>query len=147
MNNQSVLKSNLMIVFSDLEKAITAYLNGGHTKGETEYIDAYLAASIHALIDYADKYLDVNDERIKACKYANNTLKHNGMLITHQKAEGGFSFPFSSPFCIEEIQVVWNYNSEVKTRHKDQQIAFAKHFAGKPILDTLKPILREIEEN
>lgn len=147
MSNQSVLKSNLMIVFSDLEKAITAYLKGGHTKGETEYIDAYLAASIHALIDYADKYLDVNDERIKACKYANNTLKHNDRLITHQKADGGFSFPISFPICFEEIQVVWNYNSEVKTRYEDQQIAFEKHFAGKPILDTLKPILREIEEN
>ena len=147
MSNQSVLKSNLMIVFSDFEKAITAYLNGGYTEGETKYIDAYLAASIHALIDYADKYLDVNDERIKACKYANNTLKHNDRLITHQKAEGGFSFPISFPICFEEIKVVWNYKSDVKTRHKDQQTAFKKLFAGKPVLDTLKPILKEIEEN
>lgn len=140
MSNQSILKSNLLIVFSDLEKAITSYLNGGHTKGETKYIDAYLAASIHALIDYADRYLDANDERIKACKYANNTLKHNDRFITHRKTKGGFSFPFSFPICIEEIQVVWNYSSEVKTRHKDQQIAFEKHFAG-------KPILQEVEEN
>ena len=145
MNNESVLKNNLSILFSDLEKSINVYLDSGYTKGETEYIDAYLAAFIHALIDYADKYLDVNDERIKACKYANNTLKHNSMLITHKKIKGGCSFPISFPICFEEIQVVWNYNNEVKTRHKEQQIAFEKHFAGKPVLDTLRPILKQIK--
>lgn len=130
-----------------MENAINNYLKCGHTLGQTQYIDAYLAASIHALIDYADKYLDTHDERIKACKYANNTLKHNGSLVSHKEITGGFSFPISFPISFEKIEVVWNYDSNVETRHKDQQAAFAKHFAGKPLLETLRPIFQQIKED
>ena len=56
MDNKSMLKSNLMVIFSDLEKAIEQYLSSGYRIGETKYIDAYLAATIHALMDYADAY-------------------------------------------------------------------------------------------
>lgn len=147
MDNKSILKSNFLILFSNLENSIIEYLKHGHSTGEMQYIDAYLAATIHALVDYADKYLDKDDEKIQACRYANNTLKHNGELISHKKSTGGFSFPFSSPFVMEEINIIWSYDISIKVRHPEQQKAFEKHFAGKPILDTLRPIMRQIEED
>lgn len=147
MNNQLVLKSNLLILFSDLEYSIKKYLECGYAIGETKYIDAYLAATIHALIDYADKYLDKDDEKIQACRYANNSLKHHSSLITHKEITGGFSFPVEFPLYSEKIEVVWNYDSSVKVRHKEQQIAFENHFAGKAILETLRPIMQLIEKS
>lgn len=141
MDNQSILRSNFLILYSNLETAINDYLKYGHTNGQTQFIDAYLSATIHALIDYADKYLDIRNEKIKACRYANNTLKHNESLISHKEITGGFSFPISFPLCIEKIEVVWNYDGSVKVHHEDQQNAFKKHFAGKPILETLQPIV------
>lgn len=85
MDNQTVLRSNFLIVFADLQNAINNYLNGEHITGETKYIEAYLAAAIHALVDYADKYLHKKSDVIQACRYVNNTLKHNEFLVTHKK--------------------------------------------------------------
>lgn len=147
MDNESMLKSNLMIVFSDLEKAIEQYVSSGYSIGETKYIDAYLAATIHALMDYADAYLSKDDEKIQACRYANNTLKHNSLLKTHRTITGGLTFPFCFPMRIEKLEIVWNYDCNVETRYKSQQRAFETHFAGKPILETLRPILQQIKEN
>lgn len=140
MDNKYVLKSNLLIVFSDLERAIQQYLDYGYSIGETKYIDAYLAATIHALMDYADTYLSRDDEQVQACQYANNTLKHNSSLITHKKITGGLTFPIYFPMKSEKMEIVWNFDSNVKTRHKDQQHAFEIYFAGKPYFETLRPL-------
>ncbi len=146
MDNKTVLKSNFTILFNNLKMAINQYLKEGYLTRETKYVEAYLAATIHALMDYADKYLDSKSEIILACKYANNTLKHNELLITHEEIIGGFSFPISFPIKMEKIQVVWNYDASVKTRHQNQQDAFKNCFAGRPILETLLPVARLIEK-
>lgn len=146
MDNQTVLRSNFTILFNDLKKAINYYLKEGYLTRETKYVEAYLSATIHALVDYADKYLDPKSEIILACKYVNNTLKHNDLLVTHKTVIGGFSFPMSFPMKIEKIQVVWNYDPLIKTRHQNQQNAFQKCFAGRPILETLLPIAQLIEK-
>lgn len=147
MDNKSILRSNFLIMFEELNKAVDSYIKHGHTKGELQYVDAYLSATIHTLMDYADKYLDKDSDLVMACRYACNTLKHNSALITHREIRGGISFPISFPLCFEEIKVVWNYDKTVKTRHPDQQAAFEKIFAGKQILETLKPIAELIEKD
>lgn len=147
MDNKGVLRSNFLIMFRELSKAIDDYLKYGYTKGDLQYVDAYLSATIHTLMDYADKYMDKDDEQVMACRYACNTLKHNSSLVTHRKIRGGITFPISFPLRFEEMKVVWNYDATVKTRHPDQQAAFVKCFAGKPILETLVPIAELIEKS
>lgn len=147
VTRKSILKSNFHILFEELKKAVNNYLDYGHIHGEIEYINAFLTASIHSLIDYTDRYFDSEDAEIMACKYVNNTLKHNDVLVTHSKPVGGFTFPITYPIVIPKIEVLWNYDKSVKTRHPEQQRAFEKLFAGKPIIETLQPIADRIESN
>lgn len=140
MTGKEILKNNFFIVYQDLKDAIDEYLSSGHCQGKTEKIDAYLAATIHAIIDFYERCPQKSSQIIDACKYANNTLKHNGSLISHKEISGGLSslieFPFESP----EITVIWNYDSSIQTNSKAQQQAFEKLFAGQEILQTLVPL-------
>ncbi len=138
-----ILQSNFEIVYNQLREAIQEYLESGHTKGEFQYIEAYLAATIHSIMDYAERYMK-NDAIVNACRYVNNTLKHNPQLITHKKITGGFEFAISFPICIEEIKVVWNFDKDLSVRRPEQQQAFEMLFADKPILETLEPIAKKI---
>ena len=143
MSGKSILKSNCLILFGELQKAINDYLEHGHTRGEVKYIDAFLTATIHSFIDYADGHLDPDkeDDRFNACRYANNVLKHNSALVTHKKTMGGLSFPIHFPLAIPEIQVVWNYSESLTVNSQKQQRAFETLFANKPIIDTLLPLV------
>lgn len=144
MTDKEILKSNFSIVYQDLKDSIDEYLTSGHCQGKTEKIDAYLAATIHALIDFYERYPQKDNEIINACKYANNTLKHNSSLISHKKISGGFSFPMEFTFDSPEITVIWNYDSSIQTKSKTQQQAFEKLFAGQEILQTLAPLAEQI---
>ena len=148
MSGQSILKSNCTILFDELKKAVDDYLRRGNIRGDTKYIDAFLAATIHAFIDYADGYLDQNknDDEFNACRYANNVLKHNTSLVTHKKIIGGrITFPIHFPLEFPPIKVIWNYNKSVEVQSKKQQRAFENLFAGKPIIDTLSQLMSKIE--
>lgn len=151
MSGKTVLKSNCSILFCELQKAVDDYLRYGHLRGEVKYIDAFLTATIHSFIDYADGHLDPNkqDDEFNACRYANNVLKHKSALVTHRKTIGGFHFPFqfstSEPIVFPKIQVIWNYDKALTLQSKNQQASFEKHFAGKPIIDTLQPLANKIE--
>lgn len=148
MTGKLILKSNCVILFEELKKAVDNYIKFGHTRGETQYINAFLAATIHSFLDYADRYLNKEDEKIQACRYVNNTLKHNISLVTHCKTVGGFTFPINfQHFVSPKIDVIWNYDESIKTRYEDQQLAFKKLFAGKPIIDTLLPLASEIDDS
>ena len=96
--SKQILKNNFLIVYKQLECAVREYISSGHTTGNFIYIDAYLAASIHAAMDYIERFnkIKLSKNIISACRYANNTLKHNPRLVTHRKATGGFEFPFGS---------------------------------------------------
>ena len=149
--SKTVLKSNFIIVYQQLQNAINEYTFSGHTTGNFAYVDAYLAASIHAAMDYIERFnqIKLDPDIISACRYANNTLKHNPRLITHRKASGGFEFPFGSEefFSFEPIDIVWNFDSSITIdshANKIQQMAFETQkacfqsiFAGKSILATL----------
>lgn len=144
---KQVFRQNFLVVYQNLKDAITEYKSAGDFSGSTIQIDAYLAASLHALVNYSERYFDKSEEIFKACKYANNTQKHNLLLVTHKKVTGGFRFPISFPFVIEKIEIVWNYDDRVTAKHMDQQNAFKRLFSGKPILDTLQPIAERIEKD
>ena len=130
-------------MYQHLNEAIKDYLDSGHIRGDLQFIEAYLAATIHAIIDYAERFLK-EDEMIKACKYANNILKHNQQFNTHKKIIGGVTFPISFPKTFEEIKVVWNYDERLTVRYPEQKSAFKKMFAGKAILETIEPLERII---
>lgn len=149
MSGKAVLKSNCLILFCELQKAVDDYLKHGYRRGEAQYIDAFLTATIHSFIDYADGHLDPNktDNEFNACRYANNILKHNSALVTHKKAVGGIRFPIHFPLSIPEFQVIWNYDKALTVQSKNQQSAFEALFAGKPIIDTLLPLANKIENS
>lgn len=140
---KSTLQSNFEIVYNQLTEAIQEYLESGHSKGEFKYIEAYLAATIHSIMDYAERYME-NDDIINACRYVNNILKHNPNFVTHKKITGGMEFPISFPICIEEIKVVWNYDESLSVHSPKQKPAFERIFADRVIIETLEPIAKKI---
>lgn len=150
MSGKLILKSNCAILFDELKRAVENFVRQGEIKGETKYIDAFLAATIHSIIDYADGYLDPQkqDNEFNACRYANNTLKHKISLVTHKKITGGVvNFPIHFPLEFPPIEVVWNYDKSVTLYSKNQQPQFETLFAGKPIIETLSPLIVRIEND
>ena len=164
--SKQILKSNFLIVYKQLECAVHEYTSSEHTTGNFIYVDAYLAASIHAAMDYIERFNKINLPKniISACRYANNTLKHNPRLVTHRKATGGFEFPFGSEesFSIEKIDIVWNFDPSItmdlkahdpKAREKQERhfnnlkSCFKSTFAGKSILETLEPVFYAISND
>ena len=139
---EAVYKSNLQILFSDLRQAVNDYIGYGHTNGEVKYINAYLMAVLGAIAAYKDTVLKGQKEsdEIKACKYANNMLKHDPSIITPMVPSGGATFPISFPIVIPKIDVVWKWQ-DLQADHPDQKEAFKKWFVGKPVLDTLQVYL------
>ena len=150
MSGKAVLKSNCSILFCELQKAVDEYVKCRDLRGNVKFIDAFLTATIHSFIDYADGHLDPDkqDDEFNACRYANNILKHNSALVTHQKTIGGLiHFPIHFPLSFPPIQVVWNYDKTLTLRSENQQSAFEALFAGKPIIDTLQPLANKIENS
>lgn len=145
------LKSNIEIVFHDLEKAITDYLDYGHTCGEFRYIDAYLSATTNAIVSYIECLQIANrikeTEIIEALKFTNNLQKHNERLVTLERSIGGFTFPFCFPeegLSIEKIAVIWDDCIGLNTRKPSQKENYTKHFMQRNVLETLKPIVQEL---
>lgn len=146
MNGKTILGNNFLILYQELEHAITEYLDYGRLHGNTGRIDAYLAATLHTLIDFSDRFWGDDEEIIKAFKYANNTLKHDCSLVSHKKITGGLCFPIHFPLEVSEIAVVWNFDNLVKVNSKAQQEAFKRLLAGQEILKTLEPLVRRISD-
>lgn len=125
--------------------AINEYINNGHIYGEVKYINAYLMAVLGAIAAYKDTVKkDIKEtEEIKACKYANNMLKHNPIIITHIEHEGGITFPISFPIASDPINIVWKWQ-DLNAHHPEQKKAFKDLFAGKPVLSTLNTVLSQL---
>ena len=139
-----------MILFDELKRAVDNFVKQRDIRGEAKYIDAFLAATIHSIIDYADGYLDPQkqDDEFNACRYANNTLKHKKSLVTHKKITGGaIHFPTHFPLEFSPIEVVWNYDNSITLQSGNQQLQFENLFAGKPIIEALLPLIAKIEND
>lgn len=145
MDGKNIFRANFLIVYQDLVNSIQHYIDCDYNHGQTDKIDAYLAATIHAIIDYSERFWGDDTEIIKACKYANNTQKHNLLLISHKRTTGGVHFPIHFPLEFPPITVIWNYNPQVQTKSCAQKRAFEHLFAGKEIIETLQPIVQRIE--
>lgn len=65
-----------------------------------EYVEVYLAVSIHALMDYVDRFLK-DDNEIMACRYVNNAIKHVSDYDTHKENKGGIVSLISFPLLCE----------------------------------------------
>lgn len=150
-DKESVYRSNIQILYSNLHRAISDYLDYGHTSGEVKYINAYTMAVLGAIAAYYDTVKapqsgsnqKKEEKMILACKYANNMLKHDPTIVTHVRSSGGLSFPMSFPVSIEEIEVVWKWQ-DFNSRHPEQKAAFQELFADKPVLDTLQQVLMHL---
>ena len=147
---EAVLKSNIEILYSQLDSSIQEYLKHGYSTGEVRYINAYLSATLNAIISYVDRLMEVgrmkNNERIRALKFANNLQKHQAQLICLSKTIGGFTFPFciEGEFEIPKIEVVWDDCIGLKTESPNQRKAYDNLFKKKPIIETLEPIISEL---
>lgn len=145
MSKEEVYKSNIKILYEDLRNAIDDYVEHGHITGDVRFVNAYLMATIGAIVAYNDTVLreQKDFEEMKACKYANNMLKHNPVIVTCVEAHGGLSFPMSFPFEIPIVDVVWKWQ-DLCSHHEDQKMAFRELFVGKPVIETLEGILDQI---
>lgn len=147
---EAILKSNIEILYSQLQLAIKNYVRHGHSSGEFCYINAYLSATLNAVISYVDRLIKIGriteTEIIEALKFANNLQKHNPGLISISKSRGGIEFPiaFEDGFEILEIEVVWDDCIALKSRKPSQKIAYEKCFQQKPVIETLEPIIRDL---
>lgn len=147
MENKAIYQSNFKILYHDLIEAIDDYLAGGHIMGEFQYINAYLSAVIHAAADYFERYpVAKQSELVLAVKKAANALKHKAELAHSFSVVGGFSFPISLSLEFLPIEVVWAKDIP-PVRHPDQNKAYDKLLAGRPILESLKQIAVYICEN
>ena len=144
---EKILRSNVNILFDQLEKAVNEYLCNGHSRGEFSFINAYLSATLNAVVSYIDRLIEVKrmleNDMVEALKFANNLQKHNPQLIRMVKSNGGFEFPF----CIEdefefiEISIVWDECVGLKTRKVSQKESYKKYLQQRKVIDTLKPIV------
>lgn len=147
-NSEIVLKSNIEILFNNLNDAIKKYVDAGEWLGELKYINAYLSATIHAMVCYIDKLIEVGrmeESRIvQALKYVNNLQKHNPNFVSITKRTGGFIFPISFPFSCELYDVVWAECIGLQTRKQQQKEAYEQFFQHRKILDVLRPVVIEL---
>lgn len=146
-NAEKVLKSNTEILFNHLKEAISNYISSGHAMGEYQFINAYLSATLNAIMAYIDRLLSTGQleetEIIQALKYANNLQKHNPQLIKMAKSIGGFSFPICCENEIEipEINIVLDDCIGLKTRKESQKNSYEKYLQQRPVIETLTPIV------
>ena len=147
---ESVLKSNIEILYAQLDSSVQDYLKHGYSTRDVRYINAYLGATLNAIISYIDRLIEVgrleNNEKIRALKFANNLQKHNPQLISISKPIGGFTFPFSleGGFSIPKIEVIWDDCIGLETNSLAQRYAYDMLLKKKSIIETLEPIVREL---
>lgn len=147
-NSEKILKSNIEILFANLNDAIKKYVNAGEWMGELKYINAYLSATVHAIVCYIDKLIEVGrmeeTEVVQALKYVNNLQKHNPNFVSITKRTGGFVFPMSFPFSCEMYDAVWSECIGLTTKKPTQKVAYEKLFQDRKILDILSGIVQEL---
>lgn len=147
-NSEKILKSNIEILFGNLNDAIKKYIDDGEWMGELKYINAYLSATIHAIVCYIDKLIEVGrmeeTEVVQALKYVNNLQKHNPNFVSITKRTGGFVFPMSFPFSCEMYDVVWSECIGLTTKKPTQKVAYEKLFQDRKILDILDVIVKKL---
>jgi len=146
MDSKEALKSNFQIMYEELQSLINKYVRNTGDRLLERKVEAYLSATIHALVDYSSRFLKLNSA-LTACNYVNNTIKHADGFVSYKQIEGGveFSKDFSIdfPIDIKPIEVVWR-NVDLDCWHDNQKRAYKELFEGKNILDTLAPIVKEI---
>lgn len=147
---EDVLRSNIEILYSQLDSSIQDFFKYGYHKREIRYINAYLSATLNAIISYVERLIKVGcmseTETVLALKFANNLQKHEAQLISISKPEGGFTLPFSleGGFSIPKIEVLWDDCIGLSTEYTSQREAYEKLLKKKPIIETLEPIVREL---
>ena len=65
MDSKESLISNFEVVYEDLNKAVGECMGEKHNSIELKYVNAYLVATIHAMLDYIDRYI-LDDESVLA---------------------------------------------------------------------------------
>lgn len=149
---EEVYRDYVTILYSDLVDAINQYCKTGYSINDTKYVNTYLFAFLGAVVSYYDTLIKptINStkcgesEIIKACKFANNTVKHCVSLISHIQTTGGVALPIHLPMIIKPIDIIWK-KPNFESKHQDQKEAYVKLFEGKSILKTLGSILNELK--
>ena len=145
IESEDILKSNIEILFNDLSDAINRYIDSGEWLGELKYINAYLSATVHAVICYIDKLIEVGrmeeSKVVEALKYVNNLQKHNPNFVSIAKRSGGFVFPVSCPFSCESFDIVWSECIGLETKKPQQKESYEQLFQNRKILDVLSDVV------
>lgn len=147
-NVECTLKSNIEILFMHLKNSIEEYIEKGECMGDLKYINAYLAATINAIVSYVDKLIEIKrlqeNDVIEALKFVNNLHIHNPNFVSVTKRIGGFSFPMSFPLEMECFNIVWSECIGLTTKKVQQKNAYEKIFQHKEILNSLNTIVEKL---
>jgi hypothetical protein len=138
LEQRSPLQDNFLVVYSELKKQINEVVLQGYDPDKIARTEAFLTASVHAYVDYADQFLQ-EDDRIKAFKYANNSMKHNRKFETFNSTSGGLEFPICFPMEISAIKVRWA-SINIEAKHADQKQMYDKLLKGQEVLTTFEPV-------
>lgn len=143
MNEKEHFQKNFIIMYDNLKKSVSRYITEGYSSSNLSEIESYLDATIHAVVDYSERYLDYEDNTVKACNYVNNNIKHVLGYASPREVAGGLAFPFSFPTYFEAPKIVWQNKDSLKG-HRGQKKAYIDSFVGKDILESLNPIAEKI---
>ncbi len=145
VEQKKVLQFSAAFMYEQLVKYIKKCERANYTETSQLGLEAYLSACIHAFCDYFERYGN-SDEYVAACRFVNNTIKHNAGYITYEEISGGMEFPTTFPIEIEPIRIVWKRNPNMQTYSEKQNNAYKKVFEGEEIVPTLKCLYDRIRK-
>lgn len=150
-NAERVLKSNIEILYKQLCIAVDEYVQVGCYMGEFSYINAYLSATLNAIVSYVERLIQIGraeeTEVVEALKFANNLQKHNPALVRMSRSMGGIEFPVcfgEDGYEFLEVSVIWDECIGLRTKKQSQKNCYEKIFQQRPIIDTLRPIVEKL---
>ena len=144
MGEKEHFQHTFKVMYGNLKDGIKEYQKSP-TEETLRSVEAYLDAAIHAIVDYAERYLKYEGEII-ACYYVNNTIKHIKGYTVPRTISGGLSFPTSFPLESKMIKLSWKSEALLDVDSKNQKEVYKKLFAGKEILEPLEPLAEMIEK-
>lgn len=141
INAEKTLKNNIKILYNDFSNEVKYFVDAQECMGDLQYINAYLSATLNAIIAYVDRLIDVGrmkeTEMVQALKFANNLQKHNPNFISISKQIGGLEFPMHFPMVIPMYDVVWDECIGLKTKKPEQKTNYDELLKQRSIFESI----------
>lgn len=138
MGEKQHFQNTFKVMYDHLKDYIGKYQEHPYQENQ-KYVEAFLDVTIHVIADYAERFLKYTGP-VNACIYVNNTIKHIPNYTSQGIVKGGITFPIYFPAQFEQIKVVWKSDNLRKVKDKTQKEDYLNFFAGKEVLESLRPV-------